>query len=104
LVFAITTLDLFVFVLLDLALEYPRPCRLVEPRSLEDVCRIDPVVVPPTHDMLLEVRAELELVNRYLDKSAISFERGLAEEKAYATIGGAVHAFDLGHVDGGCCP
>jgi hypothetical protein len=54
--------------------------------------------------MLLEVRAELELVNRYLDKSAISFERGLAEEKAYATIGGAVHAFDLGHVDGGCCP
>lgn len=54
------------YVLLYLALEDTGPRRLVEACGFQNVCRIDPVVVTPTHDMFLEVGSKLEFPHRYL--------------------------------------
>ena len=69
LVFPISTLDFLVDVFLNLALENSSPGRLVKARSLEDMCRINPVILPPPHNMFLQVLAKLELVYRYLGRS-----------------------------------
>lgn len=63
LVFSISALNLLMDVLLNISLKDSRSSRLVEACSLQDVCRIDPVVVPPSHHMLFEICAELELVH-----------------------------------------
>lgn len=63
LVFAIASLNLLVDILLDLSFENARSCGFVKAGSLQDVCRIDPVVMAPAHNMLLEVISKLVLVN-----------------------------------------
>ena len=66
LVFAIASLYLLMDILLHLALEYSGASWLIEAGRLENMCGIDPVVLPPAHDMFFEVLAKLELVHRYL--------------------------------------
>ena len=66
LIFSITALDLFVRFFLNFSLQNSRSGRLVEPRSFQDVCGIDPVVLPTSHDMFFEVHAELEFIDRNL--------------------------------------
>jgi hypothetical protein len=66
LVFSITALNLLVSVFLNFALEDTGPGRLIEACSLQDMCRIDPVIVSSAHNMFLEIGAELVLVDRYL--------------------------------------
>ena len=63
LIFAVTSLNLLVNVLLHLALENSCPGRLVEAGRLEDVCGIDPVVRAPAHDMFFQVDTKLEFVH-----------------------------------------
>lgn len=66
LVFSITTLNLLVNILLYVSFEDPSPSWLVKASSLQDVCRIDPIVLPSSHDMFLHITAKLEFVYRYL--------------------------------------
>lgn len=47
-------------IFLYLALEDSSARWLVEPGGLEDMGRIDPVIMPPSHYMLLKVCAKLE--------------------------------------------
>lgn len=49
--------------LLDLTFEDARSCRLIKPRSFENVCCIDPIICSPSHDT---VSAELEFIHRDL--------------------------------------
>lgn len=66
LIFPVATLDLLVDVLLHLALEDARAGGLVKAGSLEDMCRIDPVILATAHDMFFQVGAELVLIDRDL--------------------------------------
>lgn len=66
LVFAIAALDLLVHVLLHVSLEDACAGGLVEASGLENVGGIDPVIVPPPHNMLFQIVPELELVHGYL--------------------------------------
>jgi predicted metal-binding protein len=61
LIFAIAALNLFVDSFLNLALENTSSCRLVEPCYFEYMCRIDPIIRPPSHNT---VGANLELIHR----------------------------------------
>lgn len=63
LVFSIPALNLLVCALLHLSFEDSCARRLVEFRNLQDVCGIDPVVDPSSHDM---ITGDIELVNWYL--------------------------------------
>jgi len=72
LILSVAALDLLMHVLLYLTLEDPGSRRLVEACSLQDVCRVDPVIVAPAHDMFLKVGSELELPHWYLDNSIVS--------------------------------
>ena len=69
LVFAITTLDLFVHALLDFALEDAGSRRLVVVGYLEDVGRVDPVVGAAAHDM---VAVDIALVDGDLQAGFVS--------------------------------
>lgn len=60
LVLSISALNLLMNIFLHLALEDSSARWLVEPSGLEDMGRIDPVIVSPSHYMLLKVRAKLE--------------------------------------------
>lgn len=60
LIFAISTLHLFVHTLLDLALEDARAGGLVEVGDLQDVGCVDPVVGATAHDM---VALNIELID-----------------------------------------
>ena len=62
-VFAIAALDLLVDILLDITFEDAGPCGLVEACRFQDVRGIDPVVMPPSHNMFLQICAKLELVH-----------------------------------------
>lgn len=66
LVFSVTTLDFFMLLLLNFALQNSRSGRLVKTGSLQDVCRIHPVVGTPAHNMFLEIGPKLKLVDGYL--------------------------------------
>ena len=50
-------------ILLDLALEDSGAGRLVKPGGLQDMGGIDPIVLSPSHNMFLEVGAELEFID-----------------------------------------
>ena len=63
LIFAISALDLLMHALLHLAFEDSGPCRFIEAGDLQNVRRIDPVVGPPSHDM---IASNLELIDRDL--------------------------------------
>lgn len=63
LIFAVTSLNFLVGIFLNVALENPRSGGLVELCCFQDMCRIDPIIVPPSHHMLLQVSAKLELVD-----------------------------------------
>ena len=52
LIFAITSLHLLMHSLLDLALQNPCPRGLVKVCDFQDVRCVDPVVGPPSHDMI----------------------------------------------------
>ena len=67
LIFPVSALDFLVDILLDVPLEDACAGRLVEASGLEDVCRINPVVFSPAHDMFLEVGAKLVLVHGDLE-------------------------------------
>jgi hypothetical protein len=54
-------------IFLNIAFQDPRSSGFVEAGGLENVSRIDPVVMPPSHNMFFEVSAELELIYRDLD-------------------------------------
>ena len=69
LIFAISTLHLLVNALLDLPFEDASSSWFVKTGNLEDVCRIDPIVRPASHDM---VSKQLELVDRYLQSMSNS--------------------------------
>lgn len=69
LVFAITSLNLFVHTLLHLALENAGSAGLVIVRDLQDVCSIDPVVGSAAHAV---VALAVVLVDRDLSASMIS--------------------------------
>lgn len=70
LVFSITTLNLLMDILLYVSFEDPRPSWLVKAGSLQDVGRIDPIVLPSSHDMFLHVTTKLEFIYRYLVMAA----------------------------------
>jgi hypothetical protein len=63
LIFAIPSLDLFMHPLLNFPLENPRSRGLVESGKLQDVSSVDPIIRPPSHDM---VARNLEFVDWYL--------------------------------------
>jgi hypothetical protein len=66
LIFSIATLDLLMEVFLYLALEDASARRLVKAGGLQDVCRVDPVVMAAAHYMLLKVGPKLEFPHRDL--------------------------------------
>lgn len=68
LVFAISTLNLLVDVLLDLALEDASAGRFIEASTLEDMSGIDPIVYFAAHHMFLELRAKLVLIDGNLSR------------------------------------
>jgi hypothetical protein len=63
LVFPVAALDLFVVVLLDIALEDTCTGGLVEAGGFEDVGGVDPIVLSPAHDMFFQVGSELVFVD-----------------------------------------
>lgn len=65
-VFAVSTLNLLVKIFLDITFENARSSGFVEASSLQDVGCVDPIVMPPSHYMFLQIRTELELVHGYL--------------------------------------
>lgn len=69
LIFAISTLHLFVHTLLDLALEDARAGGLVEVGDLQDVGCVDPVVGATAHDM---VALNIELIDGDLSAAMMS--------------------------------
>jgi hypothetical protein len=69
LIFAVSALDLLVSGFLYLSLENPGPCRFVESSRFQNMSSIDPVVMPPAHDMFLQVGTKLELPYRDLPES-----------------------------------
>ena len=62
LIFSVSSLNLLVNVLLHITLQNAGSCGFVEACSFENVCRVDPIVMSPSHNMFLEVLAELVLV------------------------------------------
>lgn len=80
LVFSITTLYFFVDAFLDLALENACSCWLVEPGSFEYMCRIYPVITPPSHNTV-----SFELVLIYWNLGNVSYtalpNKGHAQDK-----------------------
>jgi hypothetical protein len=71
LILSVTALDLLVHVLLHLTLENAGSGGLVEASCLQDVCRVDPVILAAAHDMFFEVGAELEFVDGNLQGSVL---------------------------------
>lgn len=63
LVFAVTALDLLMNPFLHLTLEDTGSRWLIEPCNFENMCRIDPVIRPPSHNT---VGTDLELIHRDL--------------------------------------
>lgn len=72
LVLSISTLNLLVDVFLHFALQDSGARGLVESGGFEDMCRIDPVVVSPSHYMLFEICSELEFPYRNLPEKRVS--------------------------------
>ena len=68
-VFSIATLDFLVNVFLHISFENSGSSWLVEPSSLQNMCRIDPVIMSPSHHMFFEVTTKLEFVYRYLKEN-----------------------------------
>lgn len=66
-IFSISTLNLFMNVLLHISFKDSGSGWLIEASGLQDMCCIDPVIVSPAHNMFLQIRTELKLVYRYLD-------------------------------------
>lgn len=66
LVFAVATLDLLVCRLLHIPFEDTSTCWLIETSGFQNMCRIDPIVVPPSHNMLFQIVSKLEFIYRYL--------------------------------------
>lgn len=58
LIFAIATLDFLVHPLLNLAFQNSSSCRLIKACSFKNMCCIDPIVTPPSHNT---VAIDLEL-------------------------------------------
>lgn len=71
LVLSVAALNLFVQLFLNLALQDSRSGRLIKPSCFKYVCRIDPIIVPPAHNMLFQVGTELELIHRNLGRLAV---------------------------------
>lgn len=63
LIFAITSLYLLVHVLLHISFQDSRTCGLIKTSSFQDVSRIDPVIMPSSHNMFLQIDSELKLVH-----------------------------------------
>lgn len=63
LIFPVAALDLLVDVLLYVALQDSCSGGFVELGCFQYMCCVDPIVVSPSHDMLLQVRAKLKLVH-----------------------------------------
>jgi hypothetical protein len=63
LVFSISTLNLLMDAFLNLPFEDAGSRRLVKPSRFEDMCRIDPVVCPSSHDA---ISVQLKLKHRNL--------------------------------------
>lgn len=63
LIFTITTLYFFVDPFLHLTFEYTCSRWLVEPSYFENMCSIDPIISPPSHNA---VAVEFKLVDRNL--------------------------------------
>ena len=64
LVFAITSLDFLMNILLYFAFKDSCAGGLVKASSLQNVGGIDPIVQSPSHDMFLEVGTKLKLIHR----------------------------------------
>jgi hypothetical protein len=88
LVLAVAALNLLVCFLLNLALEDPGTCWLVEAGGLKDVGSVDPVVLSPAHDMLLKVIAKLVLVHGDLGEggSAEGLEEGRKGQRQHTPL------------------
>jgi hypothetical protein len=76
LIFAITTLNLFMQLLLDFSLQDTGPRRFIEACSFQDMRRIDPIVMATAHYMFLEIRTKLEFIDGNLQKSATLAQDG----------------------------
>lgn len=63
LIFAISTLNFLMDVLLHISFQDSGSRRLVKAGSFQDVSCIDPIIVPSSHNMFFEVASELEFVN-----------------------------------------
>lgn len=63
LIFPVTSLDLLVDVFLHVPLEDACPGRLVEAGGLQNVRRIDPIILSAAHHMFLKVRTKLVFVD-----------------------------------------
>lgn len=101
LVFSVSSLNLFVNVLLHLAFQDSCPGRLVEAGGFQDVSCVDPVVVAPAHDMFLEIMAELVFPDGDLRCRGQPERSSGSQKSTYTAIGCAVHTAlgrSLGHL------
>lgn len=71
LIFPVAALDLFVDILLDVALEDAGPGWLVEASGFQDVGGVDPVVLSAAHNMFFQVGSELVFVDGNLEESKL---------------------------------
>ena len=95
-IFSVTSLYLFVHSFLYFSFQYPRSCGLVESSNFKDMCRIDPIVRPASHDM---VSKQLELVDRYL-QSMSNFTLQQAPLHTHIAVCGRIHvAFSVCHCE-----
>lgn len=72
LVFSVATLNFLVDVLLHISLENSSSSWFIETSSLQDMCRIDPVIRSPSHNMLLKLSTELKLVYGNLEQCLLA--------------------------------
>ena len=81
LILSVTSLDLLMHTLLDFPLQNSSPSRLVIFGYFEDMCRVDPVVRPSAHDVIV---VDIELIDgniticRGVDLAGIIFRHDVA--------------------------
>src|SRR5690242_20537804 len=63
LIFAIAALDLLMHIFLNVSFENSCSSRLIESSGFEDMCSVDPVVMPPSHYMFFEICAKLVFID-----------------------------------------
>lgn len=71
LIFPITALNLLMQLFLHLPLQDSSPRWLVKACSLQNMRRINPIIMATTHNMFLEIGSELVFVDGYLTPSVV---------------------------------